>query len=275
VFEGAAWLRNAVDFPLRQLFQWRRRGCRLPSEAKEGLFAPDVLPEMERLVSTYGLQRWARESGAVDFAASLFYLQMLERAFAAAKVTLPHPVVALDAGPSDWFYVQALHGLLSRYAAAEHRSVKLDGVELDAFRIYRDLYSRHDWADAYRAGLQGVDYIPGDLRGYQLKVDLAFMLFPFLFPKDLRRWGLPRRYLQPKALLEHVYSLVRPGGFLVIANVGEAERIEQHRLLNALGLRPIWWAPHESPFFTYPLQRIVTVIRKGEDEQNRGTTQYV
>ncbi|HWI66608.1 MAG TPA: hypothetical protein VNT75_32755, partial [Symbiobacteriaceae bacterium] len=221
---------------------------------------PDLLPEVSRLVETYGLERWQEVSGRVDFAASLFYLQMIERAFTEAAVRLPEGLSALDAGCGDWFYVQALYGLLRRFRG--ERQVCLTGVEVDAYRPYAGLRSRIDWAHAYMDGLKDMRYLPVDIRQFTEPVDVAFQLFPFLFGDDLRRWGLPRRYLTPDALLRHVAGLVKPGGVLVTANLGEAERDAQHRLLQAAGLNPVWWGRHESPLFTYRQPRFVTVVRK-------------
>lgn len=260
------WLRNWVDFPLRQAIRWRRKGCRLPMEAKEGLFPSDSLAEAERLVDTYQLQNWERQSGRTDFAASLFYLQMLERALVEARVDLPDSLVALDAGCGDWFYVQALYKLLGRSNGKFPRQVELDGVELDAYRLYAGFHSRRDWAEAFAAGLEGARYIPGDIRQYRRPVDIAFLLFPFLFEGELQRWGLPRRFLRPAELLRHVYGLLRPGGILLIANVGAAEREEQHRLLAEAGVPIPWWACHTSPIFPYRQERYITVVRKWEGD---------
>lgn len=256
------WIRNELDFRLRSALRWRRPGARLPAEPKDGLFEPEALPEVRRLVATYHLQRWQQESGRVDFAASLFYLQMLERALTEARVALPPVVSALDAGCGDWFYVQALHGLLRWYGGAGRR-VELAGVEVDAYHPYAGFRSRMDWAEAFMAGIEGVRYVPADIRTFEAPVQIAFMLFPFLFGTDLRRWGLPRRYLQPGELLAHVYGRVLPGGALVIANLGEEERAEQARLLAAAGLRPDWQGRHLSPLFAYRQARYVTVVRKG------------
>ncbi len=252
------WLRNALDFPVRQALRLRRRGCRLPAEPKDGLFPGEALAEVKRLVETYGLQNWERHSGRTDFAASLFYLQMLEKGFAEAGVRTPGHVEALDAGCGDWFYVQALYGLLRRGG----RTVSLDGAELDAYQPYAGFRARIDWAEAYAAGLDGAHYIHADLRDYGRPVDIAFMLFPFLFAPDLQRWGLPRRYLRPVKLLEHVYGLVKPQGWLVIANLGAEERAEQHRLLDELSIPVVWWGRHESPLYSYRQERYLTIIKK-------------
>jgi hypothetical protein len=251
-----------LDYPIRQAVRWRRGAVQLPAEPKEGLFGPEAAPEVARLMAGYPMGRWPELSERTDFAASLFYLQMLERALDEAGVALPDPVAALDAGPSDWFYVQALHALLAHHGTERPRQVALDGVELDAYRLYEGFRSRYDLAEAYMAGLEGVRYLAQDVRRYHRPVDVAFMLYPFLFRPDHSRWGLPRRTLQPAALLAHVAGLVKPGGAIVIANQGEAERVEQHRLLAEAGLPVAWWARHDSPLFAYEPERYVTVVIK-------------
>ncbi|MFZ5826235.1 MAG: hypothetical protein ACOY94_18220 [Bacillota bacterium] len=263
MFAAFGWLRNAIDYPIRQMIRLRRGAPRLPAEPKEGLFPPRAQAEAARLARSYGLDRWARESRRTDYAASLFYLQMLERAFHEAGVALPNPVTALDAGCGDWFYVRALHGLLRYYGSATPRAVTLDGVEVDAWALYEGFHSRYDWAQAYMAGCPGASYLPGDIRRYDRPVDVAFMLFPFLFPDDLRRWGLPRRFLRPAEYLRHVWGLVKPGGWLVIANLGEAERAEQHRLLKEASISVRWFATHTSALFEYDKPRQLTVAQKG------------
>lgn len=262
MLQWLGWLRNEIDFPLRTWLRLRRKGCRLPCEEKGGLFQGTVGSEADRLVTAYGLQRWRQVSGRQDYAASLFYLQMLERAFREAGVALPSTVSALDAGCGDWFYVQALHGLLSRYGTSTLRSVSLNGVELDAYQPYEGLHSRMDWALAFAEGLEGVRYLPQDIRRYQHPCDVAFLLFPFLMGDDLRRWGLPRRYLRPGELLGHVWTRVEPGGWLVTANLGEGERDRQHQLLADAGIPVVWWGGHESPLYHYDSIRYVTVARR-------------
>lgn len=251
-----------LDYPIRQAVRWRRGAPTLPGEPKEGLFEGMARPEAARLIATYGLQGWAHEASRVDLATSLVYLQMLERACGELGHAIPDPVRALDAGPSDWFYVRVLQAFLARSGSEIPREVALDGVELDAFRVYDDLRSRHDWAEAYIGGLPGVRYVAGDVRGYREPVDLAFMFYPFIFTADHRRWGLPRRHLRPAEHLAHVAGLVKPGGLLMIVNQGEAEREAQHRLLAEVGLPVAWWGEHPSALWTYPQPRFITVVRR-------------
>ena len=268
----AGWLRNELDFRLRNLIRLKRGPAPLRAEAKDGLFGPEGAREAGRLVRTYGLQQWEAESGRTDFAASLFYTAMIERALRECGVRLPARLRVLDAGAGDWFYVRPLLGLLRRFGMGALREVALDGVELDAWALYRGFRSRHDWAEGYVGAERGARYIAGDLRSYQQPVDLALMLFPFLFDTDLLRWGLPRRYLKPEEVLAHVWSLVRPGGALLVANLGEAEREQQRHLLREAGIPVAWHAPFESPLFSYQEPRFVTVAVKkfGENRLSDG-----
>lgn len=260
MFSSLHWLRNELDYQLRNRLRLRRGLPQIPAETKEGLFPPDAQPEADRLVREYHLADWAVRSPRTDFAASLFYLQMLERALREAGAALPSSVKASDAGAGDWFYGRALYRLLQHYGTTEPRQVALDGVEVDAYALYSGFHSRRDWAEAYVAGLPGVRYLPGDIRGYTQQVDLALLLFPFLFEGDVSRWGLPRRYLRPGELLDHVWGLVAPGGYLLIANVSEAEHQELMRLLEERHLPICWTGSHESALYAYPSPRYLTVL---------------
>ncbi|MNT68548.1 hypothetical protein D3C72_2067920 [compost metagenome] len=110
--------------------------------------------------------------------------------------------------------------------------------------------------------LAGVRYRAQDVRAYDRPVDVAFMLYPFLFEDDHRAWGLPRRYLRPAELLAHVSGLVKPGGTLVIANQGAAERERQHALLAEAGLPVAWWGRHRTELYPFEPERYLTVVVK-------------
>jgi hypothetical protein len=55
---------------------------------------------------------------------------------------------------------------------------------------------------------------------------------------------------------------VRPGGWLVVANHGAAEREAQHRLLAEAGLEIVWWDRHDSALFEPEPERYMTMVRK-------------
>ncbi|MEB3196315.1 MAG: hypothetical protein VKP62_03840 [Candidatus Sericytochromatia bacterium] len=250
-----------LDYPVRSRIRWRRNTPRLPHEDKTGLFDPAAEPEVNRLVSRYQLEAWAEASGRGAFECSLIYLHMVERAFEGAGVALPEPLTAVDIGPCDWFYVQSIIGFLRHWGSATPRTIHFDGVELDAYRLYLDLRSRHDWAEAYIGDVPGVTYLASDGLAYERQVDVAFMFFPFIFMTDHRKWGLPRNLLRPESLLAHVVRCLKPGGTLLITNQGAAERERQHAMLAELGLEVSWYEAYQHPLAAFEPDWHVTLVR--------------
>ncbi len=263
-------IRNALDYPIRRLLHWRRRGKRFRNEPKDRLFdhlTPEERPAAERtaarLLAQYHLDALYADSSCFNYQVNLFYLELLERALDELDVPLPDPLVAVDIGPSHWFYVQALYGLLRWWRAPAGREVVLRGFEIDPWRVYRDLYSRHDHAMAHIRAQPGVEYLTCGFRPEPNGYDLVLMPFPFVFIADHLRWGLPRALFDPPALLAGAWSSVRPGGVLVIVNQGEAEHRQQRAWLEAQEMPVRVAQRHDSLMFQHELPRFVIASAKG------------
>jgi len=262
--------RNAVDYPLRQAFHFHRGGVCFRNESKGALFAD--LPPADRhevedsarcLLETYHLESLYHHSTAENYRENLFYLEIFERALVEGGATLPARLVAADIGPSHWFYVQALYGLL-RYWRSAGREVSLLGWEADPYRVYTDLRSRYDHAIGHLNGLSEARYMPEGFRREPGAYDLIAMLFPFVFVEDHLEWGLPRPMFDPLYLLAEAWGSLKMGGSLIIVNQGEAEHEAQKENLAALGITPRAAFRHDSPFFKYDLPRYVLVGRRDE-----------
>ena len=259
-------LRNQLDYPLRRLLRFPRevRGVR-PAGLDSALTSLDADARARALafVERYELRPLVARGRRRDVLENLYYLDLLLTAFERGGVELPaQRVEAVDVGVSDWFYAPALAAALRRWRSDEPRRLEVLGFEADPGRRYADGYTREDWAAWYRADLDGLRYVPEDARRWRGVVDVALMLFPFLFARDLDRWGLPRSFHRPRELLAHVWSLVRPGGSLVVANQGEAERDEQLRHFAALGISVASTGHFASPFFAYDVERYLHVARR-------------
>lgn len=262
-------LRNAVDYPLRQILRWQRGGYRPPTGPKEDLFShlsPEDRKRAEetalRLAESYHLEGFARVSGPVNYRENLFYLHLLETALEQAQLQLPASLLAADIGPSHWFYVQALHACLRFWQCPEGREVRLEGYEADAFRVYTDLRSRLDHAQGHMRGLPGVTYLPRAFEAQPERFDLVVMFFPFVFERDHLEWGLPGRMFVPRALLAAAWESLRPGGALLVANQGEEEHRVERENFTALGI-PVDAALRIDPLlYTYDLERFVLVGKK-------------
>jgi hypothetical protein len=261
--------RNRLDYPLRQLFRWRRAGFRIQPPAQADPFAalppqdrPRAMALAERLTQTYHLEDFAAQTTPVNYRENLFYLHLLESALETTQVSLPETVRAADIGPSHWFYVQALAALLRWWQTPRPRPIDLRGYEIDAYRVYADLHSRYDHALGHMRGLAGVTYIPRGFSAQPAAFHLIFMLFPFVFPEDHLKWGLPGNFFRPRDLLQAAWQSLQPGGALIIVNQGEAEHRAQRALLEAEGI-PIRAAfRHDPLLFHYSLDRYVLTARR-------------
>ncbi len=291
-----AWrqIHNAIDYPLRQLFRWRRGGLPWRNQTKRDLFAhlgaaarQTAEAQAARLLTTYPLDYLRAHSTARNFRENLFYLEVLDRWVhpatedggrktdepASSVFHPPSSVTCLpscvaDIGASDWFYAHALTAFWRRTLG---EAVTLIGYEADAYRVYNDLRSRHDHARAHMRGLDQtrVRYVPAPFTCQPGAFAAVTLFFPFVFSRDHLEWGLPGWMFAPERLLVAAWDSVAPGGTLLIVNQGEAEHNTQRDLLDLNGIRPAAAGRHDSLLFSYDLPRYVLVAVK--DDGRRGT----
>jgi SAM-dependent methyltransferase len=258
--------RNQVDYFLRQLIRWRMPGEIRPHSNRFELFEElsgaektRALSLAENLTGRYSLHTFKRTTGIGNYQESLFYLHMLETTFNGINWNIPDPIEVIDIGPSHWFYVQALHAFCSRYRASTPRTVRLRGYEADAFRVYADLHSRIDHAQAQIGDLPGVEYIPRAFTPSPTAADLIVMFFPFVFTSDHQAWGLPLSAYHPRDLLQSAWNSLKPGGYLLMANQGEAEHKQQAAWFDDCRI-PIAASLHmDDLLFKYDLDRFLLV----------------
>lgn len=225
---------NQVAYPLRGMLRWRRRGYReVPADVAAVIAGHPRRERLAALVERYAPALQGRHN-AGNVIENLDVLHLLDRLFELAPWTPPARLRALDVGAKNFYYVAALHAAWSSRAPVD----SLVGVEVDAYRVYRDGYSRHDYADTYRAGLAGTTFVAADIRDYHEPADVITLLFPFVMPLPLVRWGLPIGLLAPEAVLAHVWQLLAPGGLLLIVNQDEMEAAKQIALCEQLGIVP-------------------------------------
>jgi len=213
------------------------------------------------LIERYGLAGLVERGRRRDVLENLYYLELITSGLERAGATLLERVEAVDVGVSDWFYAPALVAALRWWRARRPREPVVWGIETDPGQRYADGHTREDWARWHTAGLPEATYLTDDARRWDRPVDVATMLFPFLFSRDSDDWGLPRRLFRPAELLGRVWSCLRPGGVLLVASQGERERDEQRRLLARTRIETTT-EPFESAFWSYELARYLHVARK-------------
>lgn len=194
------WLPAAERAPLRARVEWL--------DAEHDLAAVRPLPVVARLENAALLDGLLRLAG--------------DLALPVADAELR----ATDVGCGAFQYAPGLARWLTHLG--ERAAVRLRGIEIDGYGVYRDGHSRADHARAHAdfAG-PGVTFEVADFARLSPDAlppqDVVTMLYPFLSAFSLLQWGSPLSHLRPRAVLDRAVAAVRPGGLLVVANQTERE----------------------------------------------------
>lgn len=140
----------------------------------------------------------------------------------------------LDIGAKNWFYVQDLYNFF-KYNNFE-KEIFLDGIEIDAYRVYTDFHTRYDYALHYSKGLKNCRYIPGDFLKHNEKYDYITWFYPFVTELPLLEWGLPLSTFKPLDMLRHAVASLKPEGIILIKNLNEKEYTIQENLFQKLNI---------------------------------------
>ncbi|HXI56055.1 MAG TPA: hypothetical protein VNO55_08350 [Polyangia bacterium] len=245
---GRDWL-DDLGFRARNHLRWSAPAWRWPARSLAAVtdrLSPEARARAVELRGRYALDGWARLLSRAQLHENLYVLDVLDR-FAPPSGRAAAACRGLDVGAKDGATAPA------RVAA---RPGPWDLVELDAHRRYWDLSTRGAHGRRFARAFPGCRYLPGSVVDLTGPYDLITWFLPFVRLGPLRAWGLPARCFEPARLLEHVVSLVAPGGSLLIVNQGEAERDAQSALLAALGLS-LAPARLESPLSPFRLPRFL------------------
>lgn len=170
-------------------------------------------------------------SGNINNSEAKYLLDILTNYF---PIDFQENISVLDIGSKNWAYVKGEYDFFKNYS----NQLVLDGVEIDAYRLNSNFYSRYEIAQFYIKNLQGVNhgvnYYPDNLLNINKKYDYIIWLLPFITIYPLQKWGLPKKYFMPEKLLEHAYKLLNKQ--MLIINQGEEEAEIQKTILNNLGI---------------------------------------
>ena len=164
----------------------------------------------------------------------------------------------LDIGCKNWFYAKGEYDFFKSFCS----NFSLDGVELDAHRLYSNFYSRIEVAKFYTKNLKNTKYIAGDLLELEEKYDFIIWILPFVTPSPLKLWGLPGKYFCPKKLLDHAFKLLNNNGQMLIINQGENEALIQQELLKDLKIPFTPLGEIKSEHFEYQHPRFGYLVKK-------------
>lgn len=175
------------------------------------------------------------------------YLDILDRAWSSAGLVRPSGGVICDIGCASFWYAAALDAFF--------QPRELIGVEVEGHRLFKNGYTRIDYARGYVSHLANARFVVADYVTYECPADVITAWFPFLTPAAILAWRLPLTLLTPERLFRQIYHNLRPGGLLVMVNHGEQEAGRGQELCSAVGLRRltrldepgVWGAKRLSP----------------------------
>ncbi len=169
-------------------------------------------------------------------------------------------ISVLDIGSKNWAYVKGEYDFFKNYS----NQLILDGVELDAYRLNSNFYSRYEIAQFYIMNLQEVNheinYYADNLLNINKKYDYIIWLLPFITIYPLQKWGLPKKYFMPEKLLEHAYKLLNKQ--MLIINQIESEMNIQKELLDKLNFKYEYLGEIKSSSSLFKEKRFGFIIKK-------------
>lgn len=259
-------LSNILDFALRKRLRISKGEYYPKNEPKENLYG-DLEPNQaliaqqreDEYLPKYHFQGLKQDSKRRIYLENLAICELLETYLEISKEQ--DGIKILDIGSKNWFYATGEY-LFFKYNNHNDRKIILNGIELDAYRLYTDFHSRCDYAKYHIKNLEGANYIVGDFLKHNEKYDYITWFFPFLTEPPLLQWGLPLSCLTPHKMLQHAHNSLRPNGQMIIMNQDKKEYLIQQDLLNSLGIPYKAMGLSSSSFIHYENERFVTVVTK-------------
>lgn len=210
----------------------------------------------KELFKKYSLGRYADKISHPTLTETLGILDLLDRLpdidFLPLSKIYDSTLKALDVGAKNWRYLGALSVWLQLKQKAQ---IEMTGIEIDAFRLDRNLCSRigyaRTYAELFSNSMLHFSYQASDILDFHSQVDFVTWFFPFLNLNPHRGWGLPKKFFRPSEVFDHVETQVlKPKGVLILANQGEWEwEIARNgfKKLNLLSFQQIEGSLHASP----------------------------
>lgn len=246
-------LRNSIDFFLRRKIHFSRINYTEKNENKADLGFSDFEVKQENyLLNKYNFEDYKNNSTVANYCQNLYILALLD------KYLLVNPtekISILDIGSKNWYYVRSEYSYFRKYCT----ELQLDGVEIDAYRLYANFYNRLEVAKFYMKGLSGVNYISDDVRNINNTYDYIIWILPFVLIEPHRYWGLPDKYFNPHNLFKHAHSLLNSKGKMFIINQGEHELEAQKNIIKGLNFETLLI---DNIFYQYKYNRYLSIIEK-------------
>lgn len=248
--------KNLIDFYLRQNIKLSRKDYYEKNEPKEGsLTSQEGIEKEKYLIEKYGLEPLKNSTTKINYLENLYTIDLLDQYL---NVKYKENKSVLDIGSKNWFYAKGEYFFFKKYC----ENLNLDGIELDANRLYSNFYSREEVAKFHIKNLSGANYIAGDFLKYNKKYDYIIWILPFIKKYPHLKWGLPLEYFKPNEMLKHAYDSLNEGGQMLIINQGKEEFEIQKQLLKIASINYQAVGKIESIFSNYKIDRYLVMFEK-------------
>ena len=172
------------------------------------------------------------------------------------KIQPAKSLKVLDIGSKNWAYVKGEYKFFKQFTP----ELRLDGVEIDAYRLYSNFYSRYEVAKFYTKNLAGVNYFPENLLNINNEYDYIVWFLPFVTQYPHKRWGLPEKYFMPEKLLNHAFNILKKD--MLIINQGKDEAEIQENLFKLLNIKYVSLGLISSTYLKYKNERYGFIVQK-------------
>ncbi len=230
-------LKNKFDFYIREKTKFSRKNY---SSTPQNV--SDLVPASE-----YDLTILKKDITRQNCKENLYVLDILDKYF---KIYPSENLKVLDIGSKNWNYAKG------EYIFFNHNChhLEMTGVELDAYRLCWNLFSRFEIARYNIKYLPFTNYIADDFLNINGKFDYITWFMPFVGEYQHKCWGLPMKYFNPQKMLMHAKECLVDGGAMFIVNQGETEFWLQKQLCEDCGLayKEIGVISSEYSFYKYP-----------------------
>ena len=236
-------LKNKFDFFIREKTKFSRKNY---SPKPQNVL--DLVPPSE-----YNLTILKKDITRQNCQENLYILDILDKYF---RIYPSENLKVLDIGSKNWNYAKG------EYIFFNHNChhLELTGVELDAYRLCWNLYSRKEIARYNIKYLPFTNYVASDFLEFDREFDYITWFLPFVGEYQHKRWGLPMKYFNPAKMLLHAKECLVDGGAMFVVNQGESEFWLQKQLCEDLGIPYKEIGIISSEYSLYKLPRYAMII---------------
>lgn len=235
--------KNKFDFYIRERTKFSRKNY---SPRPQNV--SDLIPNSE-----YDLTILKKDITRQNCQENLYVLDILDRYF---KVYPKEDLKILDIGSKSWNYAKGEYIFFNNHC----HHLEMTGVELDAYRLCWNLYSRYEIARYNIKYLPFAKYIADDFLNINEKFDYISWFLPFVGEYQHKKWGLPMEYFRPDKMLQHAHESLIEGGAMFIINQGENEFWLQKRLCEDLNIPYREIGLIKSEFSPYKLPHYAMIV---------------